>query len=43
MNIESIYPSNIGWLQIKLNDDEMNHLWDCCKDHKGNALSLIHI
>ena len=37
MNIESIYPSNIGWLQIKLNDDEMKHLWDCCADHKGDA------
>ena len=37
MNIESIYPSNIGWLQIKLNDDEMKHLWNCCAEHKGDA------
>ena len=37
MNIESIYPSNIGWLQIKLNDDEMKYLWDCCAEHKGDA------
>jgi len=37
MNIESIYPSNIGWLQIKLNDDEMNHLWNCCAEHRGDA------
>jgi len=37
MNIETIYPSNIGWLQIKLNDDEMKHLWNCCAEHKGDA------
>ena len=37
MNVESIYPSNIGWLQIKLNDDEMKHLWNCCAEHKGDA------
>ena len=37
MNVESIYPSNIGWLQIKLNDDEMKYLWDCCSVHKGDA------
>ena len=37
MNVESIYPSNIGWLQIKLNDDEMKYLWDCCSVHNGDA------
>ena len=37
MNIQSIYPPNIGWLEIKLNDEEMKHLWDCCADHKGDA------
>ena len=36
MNIQSIIPRNIGWLEIKLNDDEMRHLWDCCADHKGD-------
>lgn len=37
MNIESIWPKNVGWLEVKLNDLEMNHLWDCCKDHKSDA------
>ena len=35
MNINSIR-SNIGWLEIKLNDEEMKHLWYCCEDHRGN-------
>ena len=37
MNFSSIRPNTIGWLEIKLDDVQMNHLWDCCKDHKGNA------
>lgn len=37
MNFNSIRPNTIGWLEIKLDDVQMNHLWDCCKDHKGNA------
>ena len=37
MNIQSVHPPNIGWLEIKLNDDEMKHLWNCCEDHKGDA------
>ena len=36
MKIQSITPHNIGWLEIKLNDDEMRHLWDCCADPKGD-------
>ena len=36
MNIQSIWPRNVGWLDVKLSDVEMNYLWDCCKDHRGN-------
>ena len=36
MNINSIRPRNIGWLEIKLNDEEMKHLWYCSEDHRGN-------
>ena len=41
MNIKSISPPNIGWLEIKLNDIEMKHLWNCCEDHKGDAKSNL--
>ena len=37
MKIKSIHPPNIGWLDIKLNDDEMKHLWNCCEDHEGDT------
>ena len=33
-NIESVHPENIGWLEIKLEDNEINHLWKCV-ENKG--------
>tara|TARA_B100000424_G_scaffold29161_1_gene19951 strand:+ start:1780 stop:2409 length:630 start_codon:yes stop_codon:yes gene_type:complete len=41
MNIQGIYPPNIGWLEIKLNDIEMKHLWNCCEDHRGNKKPFL--
>ena len=33
-NIESVHPENVGWLEIKLEDNEINHLWKCV-ENKG--------
>ncbi len=37
MDVKSIYPSNYGWLEIKLNEQEMKHLWSCSEDHVRDA------
>ena len=37
MDVTSIYPSNYGWLEIKLNEQEMKHLWSCSEDHVRDA------
>ena len=37
MDVKSIYPPNLGWLEIKLNEQEMKHLWSCSKDHVRDA------
>tara|TARA_R100000278_G_scaffold69613_1_gene55162 strand:+ start:229 stop:861 length:633 start_codon:yes stop_codon:yes gene_type:complete len=31
MELKAINPCNLGWLQVKLNDNELKHLWDMCK------------
>ena len=36
MQIKSIKPFSGGWLQAKLNDEELNHLWKMCKTPKKN-------
>ena len=35
-NIESVHPENIGWLEIKLEDNEINHLWKCVENKGEN-------
>ena len=37
-NIESVHPENIGWLEIKLDDNELNHLWKCV-ENKGEDMT----
>ena len=37
MDVKSIYPPNLGWLEIKLNEQEMKHLWSCSEDHVRDA------
>ena len=34
--VRRIDPFNIGWLQAKLSEDEMNHLWKCIKNGGDN-------
>ena len=35
--IKPIYPVNLGWLQYKLNTQEMDYVWRCIKNKKGNT------
>ena len=35
-SVGAVIPSNIGWLQAKLDDKEMGFLWDCIKDPQRN-------
>ena len=32
MMIRTIQPNNLGWLEIKLDEVHLKHLWDCIKD-----------
>ena len=34
---KSITPSNVGWLEHKLNADELKHLWMCVDEHVSDA------
>ena len=35
--IKPIYPVNVGWLQYKLNTQEMDYVWRCIKNKKRNT------
>ena len=35
--LKSITPSNVGWLEHKLNADELKHLWMCVDEHVSDA------
>ena len=35
--IKPIYPGNLGWLQYKLNTQEMDYVWRCIKNKKRNT------
>ena len=35
--IKVIVPANPGWLQYKLNTQEMDYVWRCIKNKKGNT------
>ena len=35
--IKPIYPGNLGWLQYKLNTQEMDYVWRCIKNKKENT------
>ena len=32
MKIKAVYPNNLGWLEIKLDEIHLKHLWDCIKN-----------
>tara|TARA_B100000029_G_C17588008_1_gene961704 strand:- start:437 stop:1045 length:609 start_codon:yes stop_codon:yes gene_type:complete len=35
--LKGINPSNVGWLEHKLNADELKHLWKCVDEHINDA------
>ena len=45
MKIKTVYPNNVGWFEIKLDEIYMKHLWDCIKnpvsDHKSKLAGNI--
>lgn len=36
-----VRPSNLGWLQYRLSNTEMNHLWKCIENKKGDMKSSL--
>ena len=45
MKIKTVYPGNLVWLEIKLDEVHVKHLWDCAKNplrnHKPNLASVV--
>ena len=39
--IKAIHPLNLGWLQKELSDQEMDYLWRCIKNRKGDHRSKL--
>ena len=46
MKITPVYPPNLGWLEVKLTDDHINHLQECIDnsitDHKDQLAGNIN-
>ena len=36
MDVKVVTPANLGWLEYKLNPQEMEYLWRCIKNKKGD-------
>ena len=41
MRIKTIHPNNFGWLEIKLDEVHLKHLWDCIKNPVSNHKSKL--
>ena len=41
MRIKTIHPNNFGWLEIKLDEVYLKHLWDCIKNPVSNHKSKL--
>ena len=39
--VKTVIPSNAGWLERKLNPQEMDYLWRCIKNKKENAKNQL--
>ena len=39
--VKTIYPSNLGWLEYKLNSKEMDYVWKCIENKKGNTKKTL--
>ena len=39
--INIVYPPNVGWLQYKLSDKEMDYVWRCIENKKENCNSNL--
>ena len=36
-NLKIYTPANLGWLEKKLSEEEVNHLWDCVNTRQENS------
>ena len=41
MQMKTIHPNNFGWLEIKLDEVHLKHLWDCIKNPVSNHKSKL--
>ena len=41
MKIKTVYPNNVGWFEIKLDEVYIKHLWDCIKNPVKNNKSKL--
>ena len=41
VDIKSIVPPNVGWLEYKLNTQEMDYVWRCIKNKKENTNTTL--
>ena len=32
ITVESFHPHNLGWLEVQLDDHEVDHLWKCIEE-----------
>ena len=39
--VSSVHPPTLGWLEVVLEDSEINFLWECIKNKKENAKSKL--
>ena len=40
-NFKVVCPGNAGWIEYKLNDQEMDYVWRCIDNKKGNVKSRL--
>ena len=43
--LKNITPPNVGWLEHKLNADELKHIWMCVDEHVSDAKPqlIVHV
>ena len=39
--VKTIYPSNLGWLEYKLNSKEMDYVWRCIENKKEKTNKIL--
>ena len=37
MYVTPVQPDNYGWLQVELDNEYLNHIWDCVRSASGQS------